>query len=221
MCSSAIWYACKQWAFATHILLMSLKQSSGESWAVSYTVTRLACSGVSLSSFLYILYIIWSNDRNPRWPSQNLLFSHSGPKMLGEFDQCLWGLFMKSVFASSVRQSRICHSLKLWQEVFKWKRSTVSTAFLRPFSCLLAAASTKDPVSTTVFKEIHCFQMLQLLKCGTGCLRDHPSLSSSKPHFSLSLAMLLSLQYASVMWIWCLLSSQDKCVYSKCLLFGD
>ncbi len=93
--------------------------------------------------------------------------------------------------------------------------------FLRPFSCLLAAGSTKDPLSTPVFKEIQCFQMLQLLKCGTGCLWEHPSLWSSKTHFSLSLAMLLSLQYATVMCIWCLLSSQDKCVCSKRLLFGD
>lgn len=79
----------------------------------------------------------------------------------------------------------------------------------------------KAPCVDHCFQRIQCFQMLQLLKCETGCLWDHPSLSSSKPHFSLSLAMLLSLQYATEMRIWCLPSSQDKCVCSKRLLFGD
>lgn len=57
-------------------------------------MTRLLSSllrGLSLPLFSYfVMPTLLSNDRNPRWPSQNLLFSHSGPKMLREFDRCLY-----------------------------------------------------------------------------------------------------------------------------------
>ncbi len=187
MCSSAIWYACKQWAFASHIPLMSLKQSSGGSWAVSYDLSSLL-RGLSSSrhkTFLCLPSGVMTETQDGHL--KTCYFHTRGPKVLGEFDRCLLGLFMKSDFASSVRQSRICHSLKLLTGSVQMKTLyCFHSFFLRPFSCLLAAGSTKGPVSTAVLKEIQCFQMLQLLNCGTGCLWEHPSLWSSKPHFSLS-----------------------------------